>query len=194
MTGSLAASTFLVILVGELADKSRAVGLILAAAYRKPWPVFWGMTLAYAVLDGVAVLAGTWLHASLSPRLVCLGAGALFTGVGAAAFLWAEEAEEGARRWLEKAEAWGPFAVSFAAVAAAELGDRTQLAAAALSAESGRPWTVFAAALAALASLNAVTVALGGWLSARLDIAKVQKAGGALFLALGLALLYKGLS
>lgn len=193
MTASLAASTFLLIFVTELADKSRVVGLILATTYKRPWPVFWGMTLAYAVLDGAAVLAGGWLHASLAPRLVYLGAGALFAVMGTAVFLWADEAEEGARRWLDKAGEWGPFAVSFAAVALAELGDRTQLAAAALSAESGRPWTVFLSALGALASLNAVTVALGDWLSERLDMAKVQKAGGALFVALGLAFLYKGL-
>ena len=193
MTGSLAASTFLLIFVAELADKSRMVGLILASTYRRPWPVFWGMTLAYAVLDGGAVLAGGWLHASLAPRLVYLGTGALFVGLGAAVFVWAEEAEEGARRWLDKAGKWGPFAVSFAAVAVAEMGDRTQLAVAALSAESGRALTVFAAALSALAFLNALTVALGGWLSERLDMAKVHKAGGALFIVLGLALLYKGL-
>lgn len=170
------------------------VGLLLAGTYRSRWPVFWGMTLAYAVLEGAAVLAGGWLHASLNPRLVYLGAGLLFAGLGAAAFLFAERAEEGARAWLEQVKGWGPFAVSFAATAAAELGDRTQLVAAGLAAESGRPLTVYLGAVSALALLNLLTVAAGDWLSSRLDLALVQKGAGALFVLLGAVLVYQGLS
>lgn len=191
---SLAASTFALIFVNELADKSRVVGLLLAGTYRSPWPVFWGMTLAYAVLEAVAVLAGGWLHGSLTPRLVYLGAGLLFIGLGGAAFLLADEAEDGARGWLERVKGWGPFAVSFVGTAAAEMGDRTQLAAAGLSAESGRPWVVYVGAVSALALLNLLTVAMGDWLSARLDMALVHKAGGALFVLLGAVIVYQGLS
>ena len=191
---SLAASTFALIFVNELADKSRVVGLLLAGTYRSPWPVFWGMTLAYAVLEGIAVLAGGWLHGSLSPRLIYLGAGLLFIGLGGAAFMMAEEAEEGAKSWLERVKEWGPFAVSFVGTAAAEMGDRTQLAAAGLSAESGRPLVVYIGAVSALALLNLLTVAMGDWLSARLNMTLVHKGGGALFVLLGAVLVYQGIS
>ncbi len=113
-------------------------------------------------------------------------------GFGGAALYWAEEAEEGARGWLEKAKGWGPFAVSFAATGAAEMGDRTQLACAALSAQSGAPWTVYLAAVAALALLNLATVFLGDWLSSRVDTPKLQKAGGVVFLLAGATLLVRG--
>lgn len=189
---SLAASTFLLIFVNELADKSRIVGLLLAGAYRSRWPVFWGMTLAYVVLEGLAVLAGGWVGNAAPQRLVLMGAGLLFLGFGAAALYWAEDAEEGAKGWLEKVKGWGPFAVSFAATGAAEMGDRTQLACAALSAQSGAPWTVYLAAVAALALLNVATVFLGDWLSSRVDATKLQKAGGAVFLVAGAALLVRG--
>lgn len=190
---SLLASTFALIFVNELADKSRVVGLLLVSTYRSRWPVFWGMTLAYAVLEGLAVLAGGWLHGSLSPRLIYLGAGLLFAGLGAAAFLLSEEAEEGARDWLERVKAWGPFAVSFVGTAAAEMGDRTQLAAAGLSAESGRPWIIYIGAVSALALLNLLTVAMGEWLTQRLNMEMVHKGGGALFVLLGAILIYQGL-
>jgi putative Ca2+/H+ antiporter (TMEM165/GDT1 family) len=189
---SLAASTFFLIFVNELADKSRVVGLLLAGTYRSRWPVFWGMTLAYAVLEGLAVLAGGWLGSAVPERLVLMGAGVLFLGFGGAALYWAEEADDGARGLLEKAKGWGPFVVSFVATGAAEMGDRTQLACAALSAQSGSPWTVYAAAVAALALLNVATVFLGDWLSARIDGPKLQKAGGAVFLVAGAALLVRG--
>ena len=150
------------------------------------------MTLAYVVLEGLAVLAGGWLAGAAPERLVLMGAGLLFLAFGSAALYWAEDAEEGAKGWLEKAKGWGPFAVSFAATGAAEMGDRTQLACAALSAQSGSPWTVYASAVAALALLNAATVFLGDWLSARIDHAKLQKAGGAIFIVAGAALLARG--
>ncbi|MBI5597394.1 MAG: TMEM165/GDT1 family protein [Elusimicrobia bacterium] len=191
---SLAASTFALIFVNELADKSRVVGLLLAGTYRSRWPVFWGMTLAYAVLTAVAVLAGGWLHGSLSPRLIYLGAGLLFAGLGSAAFFLADEAEEGAKGWLERVKHWGPFAVSFVGTAAAEMGDRTQLASAGLSAESGHPFVVYGGALAALALLNLLTVLMGDWLSTRLNMALVNKGGGALFILLGCVLVYQGLA
>lgn len=168
------------------------MGLLLAGAYRSRWPVFWGMTLAYALLEGAAVLAGEWVGGAAPKRLVIMGAGLLFVGFGAAALRFAEEAEEEARGWLERVRAWGPFAVSLAATSAAEFGDRTQLACAALAAESGRPWTVWAASVSALAFLNLLTVFLGDWIAARLDMAKLQRAGGVVFLAAGAALLVQG--
>ncbi|TBR16810.1 TMEM165/GDT1 family protein [bacterium] len=189
---TVAASTFLIIFVNELADKSRVVGLLLAGAFRARWPVFWGMTLAYVVLEGLAVLAGGWVSVAAPQRLVLMGAGALFLGFGGASFYWAEEAADGARDWLEKAKRWGPFAVSFAATAAAEMGDRTQLACVALAAESGSPWAVYLGSVAALGLLNLATVFLGDWLSQRIDAVKLQKAGGAVFVVAGAALVIRG--
>lgn len=169
------------------------MGLLVAGTYRARWPVFWGMTLAYALLEGVGVLAGGWLAGAAPKRLVMMGAGLLFVGFGGAALWWAEEAEEGARGWLQKLDGWGPFAVALAATSVAEMGDRTQLACAALAAESGRPWTVYFASLSALALLNLATVFLGEWLSKRLDLAKLHKAGGAVFIVGGALLLAKAL-
>lgn len=150
------------------------------------------MTLAYVVLEALAVLAGGWVGTAAPERLVLMGAGVLFLGFGGAALYWAEEAAEGARDWLEKARRWGPFAVSFAATGAAEMGDRTQLACAALAAQSASPWTVYVGAVAALTLLNLATVFLGGAISERFDAAKLQKAGGAVFIVAGLALLIRG--
>lgn len=189
---ALAASTFLLIFVNEIADKSRVVALLLIGTYRTRWPVFWGMTLAYAVTDLAAVLAGGWLHASLPERLVWMGSGLLFLGFGAAALFFADEAEEGAKGLLAKAQGWGPFVVSFAATAAAEMGDRTQLASAALAAESGRAWPVYLGAMAALALLNLLTVLAGEKLAARLSPTVLHKAGGGLFIGGGLWLLWRG--
>ncbi len=68
----------------------------------------------------------------------------------------------------------------------AELGDKTQLAALLLSAESGRPFTVFVGASLALICSSLVGVLLGRWLSTVMPAHQLERAAGVLMVALGL--------
>ena len=188
------AASFAVVFVAELADKSRLVGLLLATAFRSRWRVFWGMTAGYALLDGAAVAAGAALGARLGGPWLARGCGALFLAFGAAAWLAPPETEDRARGLLSRFESLGPFVVSFLAIALSELGDRTQLASAALAARAASAWAVYAGVLGALALLNALTVAAGEALAARLDPRLIRRAGGALFAALGAAMLLGSLA
>ncbi len=78
------------------------------------------------------------------------------------------------------------FLSVFLAVFLAELGDKTQLAAALFAAEGGRsPWTVFFAASAALVASTAIAVAAGAYLRARLESWPLELIAGGLFIALG---------
>ncbi|WP_254992281.1 TMEM165/GDT1 family protein [Cyanobium sp. N5-Cardenillas] len=68
----------------------------------------------------------------------------------------------------------------------AELGDKTQLAALLLSAQSGRPFTVFVGASLALICSSLVGVLLGRWLSTVMPAHQLERAAGLLMVALGL--------
>lgn len=68
----------------------------------------------------------------------------------------------------------------------AELGDKTQLAALLLSAESGRPAVVFVGASLALICSSLVGVLLGRWLSTVMAPEQLERAAGVLMVALGL--------
>ena len=68
----------------------------------------------------------------------------------------------------------------------AELGDKTQLAALLLSAESGRPLIVFLGASMALICSSLVGVLLGRWLSRLIPARQLERGAGVLMLALGL--------
>jgi len=68
----------------------------------------------------------------------------------------------------------------------AELGDKTQLAALLLSAESGRPVVVFLGSSLALISSSLVGVLLGRWLSTVMEPRQLERAAGVLMVALGL--------
>ena len=78
------------------------------------------------------------------------------------------------------------FLTTFTTVFLAELGDKTQLAALLLSAESGRPVLVFVGASLALISSSLVGVLLGRWLSRVLPPQQLERLAGILMVGLGL--------
>jgi putative Ca2+/H+ antiporter (TMEM165/GDT1 family) len=87
----------------------------------------------------------------------------------------------------DKAGSFGAvFLTTFTTVFLAELGDKTQLAALLLSAESGRPLLVFVGASLALISSSLVGVLLGRWLSRVLPPQQLERLAGILMIALGL--------
>ncbi len=85
---------------------------------------------------------------------------------------------------------WKLFASTFAAIFLAEMGDKTQLAT--LSAASGGAsrWVVFAASATALVSTSAIAVLAGEGASRLIPPVWTKRAAGALFVALGVLLLW----
>ncbi|WP_094510691.1 TMEM165/GDT1 family protein [Synechococcus sp. MW101C3] len=75
---------------------------------------------------------------------------------------------------------------TFTTVFLAELGDKTQLAALLLSAQSGRPGVVFLGAALALICSSLVGVLLGRWLATVLPPQRLELIAGVLMVALGL--------
>ena len=85
------------------------------------------------------------------------------------------------------AASWiGVFLTTATTVFLAELGDKTQLAALLLSAESGRPVVVFVGASLALICSSLVGVLLGRWLSTVMAPEQLERAAGVLMVSLGL--------
>ncbi|NDC34426.1 MAG: TMEM165/GDT1 family protein [Synechococcaceae bacterium WB9_2_112] len=85
------------------------------------------------------------------------------------------------------AASWGAvFVTTATTVFLAELGDKTQLAALLLSAQSGQPLVVFAGASLALICSSLVGVVLGRWLARLLAPELLERLAGILMVVLGL--------
>lgn len=85
------------------------------------------------------------------------------------------------------AAGWGAVFISTATtVFLAELGDKTQLAALLLSAQSGQPLVVFIGASLALVGSSLVGVLLGRWLARLLPAELLERLAGILMVVLGL--------
>ena len=87
----------------------------------------------------------------------------------------------------QRSGTWGAaFLTTFTTVFLAELGDKTQLAALLLSAQSGRPGLVFLGASIALICSSLVGVLLGRWLARVMPPEQLERLAGILMVALGL--------
>jgi putative Ca2+/H+ antiporter (TMEM165/GDT1 family) len=80
---------------------------------------------------------------------------------------------------------WRILASTFGLIFLAELGDKTQLAAIALSAESKSPVAVFVGAVLALGLVTLIGVAIGGTVTRVIPARYIRMAAGALFIAIG---------
>jgi putative Ca2+/H+ antiporter (TMEM165/GDT1 family) len=185
---------FLLIFVAELADKSRIAGLFLSTTFRAPWRVFWGMTAGYLLLDGIAVYVGGMIPLMYRGVWLDRVVAAIFILFGLISLLIPVKAGEHVQGWFIKFQHWGAFTVSFLAIAVSEIGDRTQLGAAAWSAESGRPWAVLAGAMSALMLLNLITVWIGEEISRYVNFKVLKIVGGLLFILMGLLVLFQKVS
>lgn len=184
-------AVYVMIFVAELPDKT-AFATVLMAARGHPMAVFVGGCAAFVVQSAVAVLAGEvfrllprawwpWEH-----RLIAL----LF--ILFAILMWriADEEEEAADESASVSAFWKTAAASFMVIFIAEWGDFTQLGTAAMMARYGHPWVVFCAATLALWSVTAICVLVGQNLRRLINPRKLQKVAAALFMAVGIYMMW----
>ena len=190
MSLTVAVTTLLFVLPVELPDKTLLATLVLSSRYR-PLPVLLGVSAAFAVQCLIAVTAGQLL--TLLPDRVVAGIVAVLFGVGAFVLLRGSASEESDE--LDGGQqARGPLsiaAVSFGVLFAAEWGDASQLATAALTARYEDPVSVFAGSFVALVTVATLAAVLGGYITRRVPLRLIQRIAGVLFLVFSLIALWE---
>ena len=84
---------------------------------------------------------------------------------------------------------WRIFMTTFATIFLAEMGDKTQLAAMTMAADTRKPLTVFLASALALVCVSALGVAVGGALGHYLPLEWIRRAAALGFIAIGVLIL-----
>ncbi len=181
------ASTFGVIFVAELPDKTALASLVLATRYPARHVVA-GAWLAFLVQTAVAVAAGGVLSLLPSqPVRVAAGLGFLVFAVLAWRRNEEEELAEERREVAQEASRRPPpWLASFLVVFAAEWGDLTQLATAGLVAHTREPLSVALGAIAALWAVTVLAAAGGAQLGRLVTATALNRLSAVLFLAIGL--------
>ena len=75
-------STFTLLLLAELGDKTQLAVISQAAKFRSPWLVFAGGALALAVVTGLGVILGQVCATCLPKELIRWVAGGAFIAMG----------------------------------------------------------------------------------------------------------------
>jgi len=174
---SVSLSTFALIALAEIGDKSQLVCMTLAARHRH-WPVLLGAVSAFVVLDALAVLFGAGVAAWVPEPVTAGIVAVLFAGFGIHALRQQAEDEE---EEVAERPGHGIFFTTLLLILVAEFGDKTQIAVAGL-AGSFPPWPVWAGATAALALVSALGVLAGRTLLQRLPLQWLHWLGGGFFL------------
>ena len=84
---------------------------------------------------------------------------------------------------------WRIFLTTFGVIFLAEMGDKTQLAAFTMAAQSKRPWTVFIGAALALTAVSAIGVLAGSVLGNYLPVWWIKRAAAVAFIVIGVLIL-----
>ncbi|GAA5158526.1 TMEM165/GDT1 family protein [Amycolatopsis dongchuanensis] len=187
-------STFALVLAVELPDKTLVATLVLTTRFRA-WPVFAGVSVAFAVQCVIAVLFGHVL--TLLPENAVAGVVAALFGLGAFMLLRegfsrrGEGDEDAVRSGPAPATFLRSAMTSFGVLFAAEWGDASQLATAGLTARYGQPVAVAIGAFAALVAVAGLAVLLGSKIRSRIRPHLLQRGAGFVFAALALVALWQ---
>jgi len=169
----------------ELPDKTFVATLVLSTRYR-PLPVWIGVSAAFAVQCAVAAGAGALIAqlprtpvAIFAAVMFAVGAVILFRGARRADAEEAESEREYSDKITSPRTGWRAAMTSFTVLFAAEWGDLSQLATAALVARGGHPVAVGLGAWVALAGVAGAAVLLGRWLLKRVRLTLIRYVGAA---------------
>jgi putative Ca2+/H+ antiporter (TMEM165/GDT1 family) len=84
---------------------------------------------------------------------------------------------------------WRVFLTTFGVIFLAEMGDKTQLAAMTMAAQTKKPWAVFIAAALALTAVSAIGVVVGGVVGDYIPLIWVKRVAAVAFIVIGVLML-----
>ncbi|HEY5717379.1 MAG TPA: TMEM165/GDT1 family protein [Motiliproteus sp.] len=169
-----------IVALAEIGDKTQLLAFILAAKFRRPWPILWGILLATLVNHGFAGAIGQWLTTLISPETLRWILGISFLAMAGWILIPDEFDEEDA-----KLARFGVFTTTLIAFFLAEMGDKTQVATVALAAQyQALAWVVAGTTLGMMLA-NAPAVMLGDRIADKMPTRLVHGIAAAIFAVLG---------
>jgi len=174
-----------VVALAEIGDKTQLLAFLLAARFKKPWPIVAGILAATLLNHGLAGALGAWITSALSPQVLRWVLGLSFIGMA----VWTLIPDKIEEEETAVASRLGVFGATFVTFFLAEMGDKTQIATVAMAAHYGAPLMVVAGTTLGMLIADVPAVFVGDKLSAKLPMRLVHGIAAALFAAMGLATL-----
>lgn len=174
-----------VIALAEMGDKTQLLALLLAARFKKPAPIIFGILVATLLNHALAGALGAWLTTVVDPKILRWVLGLSFLAMAAWTMI-PDKIEEEEARAAGRLGIFGATAVTFFL---AEMGDKTQLATVAMAAHYEAPVMVVIGTTLGMLLADVPAVFIGDRLAAKIPMRLVHTIAALLFAALGTATL-----
>jgi putative Ca2+/H+ antiporter (TMEM165/GDT1 family) len=175
-----------VVAIGEIGDKTQLLALVLAARFRRPWPIIAGILVATLVNHAGAALLGSVIQDLVPAHWLRWGLGLSFFAVA----LWALKPDEiDDDPGLPRGSALGVFGITAVAFFLAEMGDKTQIATVMLAAKFDSMLSVTIGTTLGMLLANVPAVFLGDKAVKFVPLHWVRRIAAALFALLGVLVL-----
>jgi putative Ca2+/H+ antiporter (TMEM165/GDT1 family) len=173
--------------IAEIGDKTQLLALLLAARFRRPWPIIAGIFVATVLNHALAGWLGALVAAHLTPDVLRWLVAGSFLAIG----VWTLKPDtiDDDRTSLP---ARGAFIATTIAFFLAEIGDKTQIATVVLAAKSPALWPVVLGTTIGMLLANVPVVVLGSRFAAKLPLKAARMTAAALFIALALWVALRG--
>ena len=194
MNWSALLSAFGLVFIAELGDKTQLAVMTQTCKFRRPWPVFFGGSLALTAVTALGAVGGRVVGEFVPAEVIRIIAAVAFVVMGA--LIWREAVKNGDGECIEDVECvldeaqasrwnWQAFGSTFMLLFFAELGDKTQLAVLGLSSKQSAG-LVFAGGALALTVVTALGVIGGQQLTKWIPEKLLLKISAAAFVVMGI--------
>lgn len=169
-----------IVALAEIGDKTQLLAFLLAAKFRRPWPIIAGILLATVLNHGFAGALGTWITTLVEPETLRWVLGLSFIAMA----IWILvpdkiDAEE------DSLARYGVFGTTLIAFFLAEMGDKTQIATVALAAQYHAFFSVVIGTTLGMMIANVPAVLLGDRIAHKLPVRLVHTVAASIFAVLG---------
>lgn len=167
------------IALAELGDKTQISIILLSSKTKKHLQLLIGVILAFIIVDGIAILAGSWVTTLVPINILKIISGSIFIFFGLLMLFKKDKDEE--KKTYDK----NIFLAGFLLIMLTEWGDKTQIGAALFSINYN-PIMVLIGTILALSLLSIIAIYFGKFISERINEKIITKIGGIAFIILGL--------
>ena len=170
-----------VVALGEMGDKTQLLAIVLAATFRRPWPIIAGILVATLVNHAAAGALGGWVAQALGPDLLRWVIGLSFLAMAG----WMLIPDKIDAQRAGGARRFGVFGATAVAFFLAEMGDKTQIATVALAARYSDIAAVVLGTTLGMMLANVPAVFLGERIAQKVSMRLVHGVAAAIFAVLG---------
>jgi putative Ca2+/H+ antiporter (TMEM165/GDT1 family) len=174
-----------IVALAEIGDKTQLLAFLLAARFRRPLPIVFGIFVATIANHAFAAAVGALVSKLLGPEVMRWVLGLAFIGMAAWIMVPDDiDAEE------STPARFGVFITTVLAFFLAEMGDKTQVATVALAARYPSAVAVVAGTTLGMMLANVPAVYFGDRIAGRVPLKLVHGIAALIFLVLGVATLF----